>query len=426
MSVATNPEVLVVGAGPVGLFSALALSKHGIRVRIVDKDWRTGAHSYALALHARCMGLLEDFDLRDEVLAWSYPVRTVGLYDRSERRAELRLSGDDDATSLMVMRQDVLEHLLEETLVERGVAVQWNHEVSCLDFLEDGVVATIDKLVKEPVGYAVARTEWTVADSTELKVPFVIGADGHRSFVRHAIETDYDAAGPPTNFAVFECTTDADLKHEMRVVFGDETTDVLWPMPDGRCRFGFQVTDLAAPASSRMKDRLAVQIGGHRYEELSEESLQRMIAERMPWFEGKIEEIHWRILVRFEERLADSFGTGRTWLAGDAAHTTGPVGMQSMNIGFAEADHLAELLAGILRENTSLDQLRTYNTRWLAEWRGLLGIHEQLKLGEKTDPWIREQRYRLLPCLPAWGSDLAELAQQLALEASWCPPAKAP
>lgn len=426
MAGATNPEVLVVGAGPVGLYAALALAKRGVSVRIVDRDWRTGAHSYALALHARCLEFLERFGLRDEVLAWSYPIRTVGLCDDTERRAELQLSGEDDASSLRVTRQDVLEHLLEVALAEQGVVVDWNHEVSRLDSGDDGVVATIDRLVKEPVGYAVARTEWMIAESIDLEVPFVIGADGHRSFVRHAMEIDYDAAGPPQHFAVFECTTDADLTHEMRVVFGDKTTDVLWPMPDRRCRFSFQVTDLAAPASSRTKDRLAVQIGGHRYQELSEDGLHRMIAERMPWFKGKIEEIHWRVLVRFEERLADCFGSGRTWLAGDAAHTTGPVGMQSMNVGFAEADQLADLLAGVLRESASLEQLKTYNSRWLAEWRGLLAVHEELKPGEKTDPWIFQHRHQLLPCLPAWGADLAELAQQLALEATWCRPANTP
>ncbi len=37
-----NPEVLVVGAGPVGLFAALALAKQGIQVAIVDREWRTG------------------------------------------------------------------------------------------------------------------------------------------------------------------------------------------------------------------------------------------------------------------------------------------------------------------------------------------------------------------------------------------------
>ena len=54
-------EVLVVGAGPVGLFAALALARRGVRIQVVDKEWRTGAHSYALALHSQSLNLLEEF-----------------------------------------------------------------------------------------------------------------------------------------------------------------------------------------------------------------------------------------------------------------------------------------------------------------------------------------------------------------------------
>src|SRR5690606_8964144 len=74
-------DVLVVGAGPVGLFTALHLARHGVRVQIVDKEWRTGAHSYALALHAASLRLLDDLGLRARVLEHAYRVDTVAFYD---------------------------------------------------------------------------------------------------------------------------------------------------------------------------------------------------------------------------------------------------------------------------------------------------------------------------------------------------------
>jgi NADPH-dependent dioxygenase len=56
----TDPEVLVVGAGPVGLTAALFLQLHGVRVEVIDEDQRTTQHSYALAIHPRTLRILDE------------------------------------------------------------------------------------------------------------------------------------------------------------------------------------------------------------------------------------------------------------------------------------------------------------------------------------------------------------------------------
>src|SRR5690606_2156840 len=117
-------DVLVVGAGPVGLFTALHLARHGVRVQIVDKEWRTGAHSYALALHAASLRLLDDLGLRARVLEHAYRVDTVAFYDGPARRAAAGLAVPD-GEGVAVVRQDVLEDVLEAALREAGVTVRW-------------------------------------------------------------------------------------------------------------------------------------------------------------------------------------------------------------------------------------------------------------------------------------------------------------
>ena len=180
----TYPEVLVMGAGPVGLCAALVLAKRGVRVSIVDKEWRSGAHSYALALHSDTLNLLQELGVRDRVVSQGLAVRTIGLFDGQGRRGELRIAAPDSSDTVVVMRQDVLERVLEEALAEADVPVLWNHSVSRLVSRPDCAVATVDKLIKESVGYAVARTEWMVAKTAEVEVPFVIAADGHQSLAR--------------------------------------------------------------------------------------------------------------------------------------------------------------------------------------------------------------------------------------------------
>ncbi len=413
-----KPDVLVVGAGPVGLLAALSLAKNGVQVTIVDQEWRTGAHSYALALHPRSLRLLEELGLLGEVLAKAYHVRMIGLYDAATRRAEMRIAGhEQSAMPLAVMPQDVLERTLEEALRRAGVKVLWNHAVSRLAVEEDGVVATIEKLAKESVGYGVAHTEWMIAKSYDMKVPLVIGADGHRSIARRSLGIEFPEVAPALHYAVFECQLNAELGQEMRIVMGDRTTDVLWPLPDRCCRWSFQLLDASAPANTRTKSRLPVEIGGARFPALDEASLRAFLAERAPWFEARIESFRWRLVVRFERRLASAFGSGRVWIAGDAGHLTGPAGMQSMNVGLREARELADMMTSVLGDRGPLDQLQEYGRRREAEWRCLLGLEGNLMPDELADPWVCQCSDRLLPCIPASCTELAGLVQQLRLKA---------
>jgi len=413
----TNPEVMVVGAGPVGLVAALALAKRGIGVMIVDRQWRTGAHSYALALHAQSLALLEELGILDEILSRACPVHRVGLYDQAARRAELQIvAPDGNGRPVVAMRQDVLEHILEQALQEAGVKVLWNHAVSRVMPQADGAVVTVDKLVKASVGYAVAHTEWTVGKTRDVPVQFVIGADGHQSLVRRALEIEFPQVAPAMHYAVFEFETYASLGEEMRVTLGDEATDVLWPLPERRCRWSFQLVDSDAPAESRIKQRVPVEIGGAQFPEFDEQRLRHLIMERASWFSGRTQQINWHITVRFERRLASAFGRERVWLAGDAGHLTGPAGMQSMNIGLREARQLADIFSGALRENRDYAQpLQEYNAQRTTEWRALLGLDGGLTPQADADPWIRQIHQRLVPCLPASGSDLAALAGQVGL-----------
>lgn len=413
MAVKKSPEVLVVGAGPVGLFTGLSLLARGVPVQVVDRDWRTGSHSYALALHGPSLEWLDELGVAAPLRQRGYRVHGIGLYDEARRRATLSIGGDAARPGLLVMPQAALERVLEEALQQRGVQVRWNHAVSRLVNQANHVTVTLDKLVKESLGYAVAHTEWMVAQSADWEVPFLIGADGHRSLVRRQLELEFPEVGPPQHFAVFEFRTDADLEHELRITLTDHTTNAVWPLPDGFCRWSFQLPDFRAPLAPRIKERVSVQIGPDQFPVLGEDQLRALLRERAPWFQGRIDEIRWQMVVRFERRLASSFGRQRTWLVGDAGHMTGPVGMQSMNVGFREAHALAGILAGNLGDGATAERLETYNQERLAEWRQLLGLASRPSAGPGTDPWIAGRADRLLSCLPASGPELTQLAQQL-------------
>ena len=87
-----RPEVLVLGAGPVGLFAALALARRRVKVQILDREHRSCTRSYALALHPSSMQLLDRYGLLGEVLETAHRVDRVALFQGGVRAADLRLS----------------------------------------------------------------------------------------------------------------------------------------------------------------------------------------------------------------------------------------------------------------------------------------------------------------------------------------------
>lgn len=187
-----------------------------------------------------------------------------------------------------------------------------------------------------------------MAHTRELHPRYVIGADGHSSCLRRSLRIGFPEVAKPQYFAVFELASDVDPGQEMRIVFAGGTTNVMWPVPEGHVRWAFELPTYPAHGAKREEDRFAVQVDAGEYPILTDERLQTLLAERAPWFTGSVGEITWRIVVRFERRLAESFGRDRIWLAGDSAHLTGPAGVQSMNSGMAEASNLASIIVAAL------------------------------------------------------------------------------
>lgn len=390
-------EVLVVGAGPVGLFTALRLKEQGIDVEIADKLQRTGTHSYALALHPASLELLDEAGLADEILSQGYRIDKISFSEGKEHRAEVTLA--DLGTKfpfVVVLPQRILESTLENRLLAQKVKVLWNHRVQDLQADPLGVSAEVARLDRVACGYPIARMEWMVVKTYRSKSPFVVGADGYHSFVRENLSIEFNRMADQVAFSVFEFDCPNDLQHEVRVILENDATCVLWPMPDNRCRWSFQTEHP----------------GRH---EPTLEYLNLLIKSHAPWFPAAEGEIHWSSVVRFDRRLADRFGRDRVWLAGDSAHLTSPVGVQSMNAGLSEAHELTQRLTRILRQDGPLDLLDEYNDERRNAWRALMNLDDNLQPTSAASEWIRSRAARILSSMPATGENLTELLAQVGL-----------
>jgi len=407
-------EVLVAGAGPVGMLAALALAERGVEVEVVDEEWRPAARSYALALHPATLELLDEAGLARDLFAEGHRLRRVAFYEGAERRAEISLADLPGAFPfLLVLPQRGLERVLEERLAGRGVKVRWNHRLDRLVLDGGRPIATVERLAKESTGYSVATTVWVVEAESTVTARAVVGADGHRSRVRQALGVELEELGEPELYAVFELTSDAPELDEVRVVLDERGTSVLWPLGGDRFRWSFQVESATVDVARPDKSRLAVQVGRHAYPYLSREDLAGLVERRAPWFEGSIGDLEWSVAVRFERRLATSFGRDLVWLAGDAAHLAPPVGVHSMNAGLAEAHDLADRIARVLKNGTAPDVLETWGRERRGAWQRLLA--GRVEAGPEASDWVRRHAERILPCLPGTGQDLDRLAGQLDL-----------
>ena len=395
-----DPEVLVVGAGPVGLTAALFLQQQGVRVEIVDMHQRTTQHSYALAIHPRTLRVLDEAGLSEGLIAAGRKLTTVAYYDRAERRAAIDYSAlASTHPYLLVVRQSLLEKAAQEALRREKVDVLWGHRLQSLTVHGGTIRAEVAELDQVATGYPVARSEWMVARTDTISPAYVIGADGYDSAVRRMAGIEMKGHGAAQIFSVYEIEAAGGLPAEVRVIVAPDVTSVYWPLEQGRCRWGFQIPDASEHAASM-------------------ERLEQLIAARAPWWTARPTQIYWSTLASFESRLARTFGEGRVWLAGDAAHQAAPVGVHSMNAGLVEARELASRIARILRAGEAPSILDEFAAEAHDAWRSLFGAGPRVAAVAGADPWVRQTAARILPCIPASGDDLEPLLAQIGLGVS--------
>jgi len=410
-------EVLVVGAGPVGLFTALQLAARGIDTTIIEREGQTSAHSYACALHQSTLALLEQFGLIDDALENGHRIDTVAFYEGTHRRAEVRLSEINAAFPfIVVVPQYWLEDALAKALEKAGVKVRWQHRFHSFKTMTDNLRVNVEKLGGSGFGYGVPHWESLVTKEIAIDAQYIIGADGPNSTIRRAGNFEVKRFGPAQFFMIYEFETD-EILEEARVVMRTNSTDVLWPLPGGRGRWTFQLAPTAQWGDFPEKEREHVYLNEGKVEEKICFYARQIARDRAPWFTGAIKDVVWRTPVQFDPHIVSELGRDRCWLVGDAAHQTMPFGMQSMNAGLQESKVLTDALYKILREDGPVFLLRDYSDQTTRGWSELLDS-QSIHLHRSAGGWVRQHCARIVSCIPALSRDLETAVEQLRFSVS--------
>ncbi|MEY9877214.1 2-polyprenyl-6-methoxyphenol hydroxylase-like FAD-dependent oxidoreductase [Streptacidiphilus sp. MAP12-33] len=330
-----DADVLVVGAGPVGLVLGCELVQQGVRVRVVDAARGHTGHSRANVVWPRNLELLDRIGVSAELAAEGHHLQGTAFYSDGELLAAARLSALDDTPYpfAVMIAQERTEQILERRLRELGGTV------------ERGVV--LRSLAAEgPDGLPRAVLEHPDGRREETSPGWVLGADGAHSTVRKELGIGYAGPQVDVSFAItdalLETTLGDDLSH---YCYSPNGAIVLGPMGGGVFRIAVNVPHDAY--SDDNPPRLDV------FQEL----VDKRAAGRTT-----VRELLWSGAFRVRVRLAEAFRRGRCFLVGDAAHVISPAGGQGMNTGMQDAVNLAWRLGGVLRGALSPDALDDYDT----------------------------------------------------------------
>ncbi|KAI8062625.1 FAD binding domain-containing protein [Gongronella butleri] len=347
MSKHTAADVVVCGAGPVGLFLAYQLTKHGHSVYIFDKKPGPTDQSRAFLITPRTLEILHQYGVAYRPLQESLSTRGAFMnLDGHEIGRAYFTDVDTLFPQLTLLAQSSLETMLVDELAKLHCTVHWDTTLESYEQHDDHVNVTV-----------------SVADGTKATATgaFLVGADGSHSRVRKQDPSwTYKGNRIRSKFALADLELDGpsvkDLRDYQCIFYGVDGGAIFLPLPHKGepermtvrmvVNFGDYVTDNEDTVNHGVRD--------DQEDVLTMEDATRLLKERTGnQLDVTVTKAPWLTYFSVNERMANGFRRGRVFLVGDACHCHSPAGGQGMNIGLHDANNLAWKLSLVLNGHAS-------------------------------------------------------------------------
>jgi 2-polyprenyl-6-methoxyphenol hydroxylase-like FAD-dependent oxidoreductase len=316
----TNSNVLIAGAGPVGLAMAADLARYGVSVRLIEKSPERTDKSKALVLWSRTLELMDRMDCTTPFLTTGKKVTAVNITAGKEPITKITVDGmrTPHPYALMMPQCDT-EELLGDFVTSLGVKVERNIELTDFVASVDGVTSTLRHLD------GTAET---------FESGWLIGSDGAHSTVRHKLGMEFAGETMPSSWVIADVhLSDVPNPEEISIAWHAEGILAVFPIQGSRYRV--------------IADSGLTQAGAASADPTVED-VQSILDVRGPGGITVSDPI-WLTRFTINERKVANYRSGRVFVMGDAAHIHSPAGGQGMNTGIQDAFNLAWKLAMVSR-----------------------------------------------------------------------------
>jgi 2-polyprenyl-6-methoxyphenol hydroxylase-like FAD-dependent oxidoreductase len=311
-------DVVIVGAGPVGLFAALATAKNGNTVILIEKNAARPKQSRAIGIAPPSLGAIHRIGMLDRFLKSGVRVSRAGGYSEKRKLCDVDFSSlKTPYPFVLAIPQDRTEAIFEtEVATNANVCFLKGAEARALTVSDDWCTVSGD-LGGSPFS---------------VRGKFIFGCDGAKSSVRTISGIRFRGAAYPHTFLMADYTDATGWGDEARLFFTPRGSVESFPLPE-RCR------------------RFVVRTGS-----FIKENTAGFLSSEFPARCGLLpdeSDKRWESAFGVQHFLAERFALPRLFLCGDAAHVISPIGGQNMNVGFADAELAAWLVTKHFKENRS-------------------------------------------------------------------------
>jgi 2-polyprenyl-6-methoxyphenol hydroxylase-like FAD-dependent oxidoreductase len=315
-----NSNVLIAGAGPVGLAMAADLARYGVSVRLVEKSPERTDKSKALVLWSRTLELMDRMECTAPFLTTGKKAIAVNVTAGKEPITKVTVDGvKTPHPYALMMPQCDTEELLGDFVTSLGVKIDRNIELTDFVASTDGVTSTLRHL-----------------DGTEetFDSGWLIGSDGAHSTVRHKLGMEFAGETMPSSWVIADIhLSNVPNPEEILISWHAEGILAVFPILGSRYRViadSGLVYASVSPANPTMED------------------VQAILDARGPGGITASDPI-WLTRFTINERKVSNYRSGRVFVMGDAAHIHSPAGGQGMNTGIQDAFNLAWKLTMVSR-----------------------------------------------------------------------------
>jgi 3-(3-hydroxy-phenyl)propionate hydroxylase len=361
-----NPHILISGAGPVGLVSALALGRAGVQVTVVEAAGKLSHDLRASTFHPPTLDMLAPYGLTEQLVARGLVARYTQQRDRNEGLVaefdmQLLESDTDHPFRLQCEQWHLTEQIKQQLDAMPHVRVLLNARMESVEQRDDGI-----------------RAQVTIGGELQsMAADYLIAADGARSAVRRSLDIPFEGYTYPERFLVI--STDFDFASHMdRLSYVNYCSD-----PEEWCVM-LKVPTLwrvLFPTSSERSDEEVLA------ESFAQDRLQHLLPQPQPY-----RTVH-RSLYKVHQRVAAQFRRGRVFLAGDAAHINNPLGGMGMNGGVHDAMNLCRKLLSVLQggdDEAVLDRYERQRRTIAIEYINASTARNKQEI-EERDPAVRKR-----------------------------------